>query len=272
MVYEHESRENPVIDGGVNQSKSRGRLMVDAPVRMFHALFALCFFGAWLTAESESWRSLHVTLGYSMIGLLLFRIAYGLFGPQQARLSSLFGRLKRLWAGFARKGEAHPDGNMNWNSFFGTLQNSSMALLVLLLIVLAVITCLSGYLAWNDAPEWIAEIHEETGDAMIALGVIHIVLVLFFSIVRKRNMALTMLTGRIKGQGASIVQHNRAWLACAMLIAVCAFAAYDLQQTSAKASADRDITALVSAKKDGKHKDAERKEKHKGKHERKHEW
>ncbi|MDR2881855.1 MAG: hypothetical protein LBV29_08165, partial [Azoarcus sp.] len=78
------------------ESGGRGRLMVDAPIRMFHALFAVCFFGAWITSEWDGWRCLHVTLGYCMAGLLLFRILYGLFGPAQARLHLLFGRLKGL--------------------------------------------------------------------------------------------------------------------------------------------------------------------------------
>ena len=34
----------------------RSRRMVDAPTRMFHALFALCFLGAYVTSEGESMR------------------------------------------------------------------------------------------------------------------------------------------------------------------------------------------------------------------------
>jgi hypothetical protein len=40
-----------------------GRLVTDAPTRMFHWLFALSFLGAYLTADGEHWRLLHVTLG-----------------------------------------------------------------------------------------------------------------------------------------------------------------------------------------------------------------
>ncbi|MBK7026675.1 MAG: hypothetical protein IPH40_07130 [Polaromonas sp.] len=54
--------------------------MIDAPTRMFHWLFVLSFLGAYLTADGERWRMLHVTLGYTMavVGL---RVLYGLFGP-----------------------------------------------------------------------------------------------------------------------------------------------------------------------------------------------
>ena len=56
------------------------RLVTDAPTRMFHWLFALSFVGAYLTADGERWRLLHVTLGYTMAGLLGFRVLYGLLG------------------------------------------------------------------------------------------------------------------------------------------------------------------------------------------------
>ena len=52
----------------------------DAPVRVFHWLLALSFAGAWLAAESDRWRLAHVTLGYTMAGLLVFRLRWGLVG------------------------------------------------------------------------------------------------------------------------------------------------------------------------------------------------
>ncbi|MDR0234010.1 MAG: cytochrome b/b6 domain-containing protein [Zoogloeaceae bacterium] len=237
-----------------------GRLVVDAPIRMFHALFAVCFFGAWLTSESEAWRSLHVTLGYGMGGLLLFRVVYGLFGPPQARLYLLFGRLMGLpttLAGVFRAGWA--SGNANRAPLLGTLQNVSMAATILALIVLAAVAGVSGYLAWNDAPEWVAELHEESGEALINLGVIHIALVLGFSLLRKRNMAATMLTGRIAGPGPSLVRHNRVWLAVVMLVAVLAFTAYDLRQTSVETSAEHDSARIFG---EGEEHHADRKERY----------
>jgi hypothetical protein len=44
-------------------------LVWDLPVRLFQGLLILSFAGAWLTAESEHWRLLHVTLGYTLVGV-----------------------------------------------------------------------------------------------------------------------------------------------------------------------------------------------------------
>ena len=68
-------------------------LVWDLPTRMFHWLFALSFLGAYLSADGERWRLLHVTLGYTLAGLLVFRLAYGLFGPRQAGLGLLWRKL-----------------------------------------------------------------------------------------------------------------------------------------------------------------------------------
>ena len=57
-------------------------------MRVFHWLMVLSFAGAWLTAESERWRLLHVTLGYTMAGLVAFRILWGLVGTRHARFAS----------------------------------------------------------------------------------------------------------------------------------------------------------------------------------------
>ena len=63
-------------------------LVWDAPVRVFHWLMVLSFAGAYLTAESERWRLLHVTLGYTMAGLVVFRMLWGLVGTRHARFAS----------------------------------------------------------------------------------------------------------------------------------------------------------------------------------------
>ena len=49
-------------------------LVWDLPLRVFHWLLAISFVGAFLTAESERVRDVHVVLGYTVLGLLAFRL------------------------------------------------------------------------------------------------------------------------------------------------------------------------------------------------------
>ena len=63
-------------------------LVWDIPTRVFHWLLALSFAGAYLTAESERYRDIHVVLGYTLLGLIGFRLLWGFFGTRYAQFRS----------------------------------------------------------------------------------------------------------------------------------------------------------------------------------------
>ena len=99
MTLSASSATAPVGTTARTSAPAPGRRVVDAPTRMFHGLFALTFIGAYVTADSEHWRLLHVTLGYAFGGLAGFRVMYGLVGPRHVRLGSLWRRVAgtRAW-------------------------------------------------------------------------------------------------------------------------------------------------------------------------------
>ena len=68
------------------QPKRKAKLVYPGLIIPFW-LLVLCFAGAWLTAESERQRLLHVSLGYSMIGLVAFRLLWGFIGSRYARFA-----------------------------------------------------------------------------------------------------------------------------------------------------------------------------------------
>ena len=203
------------------------RRVVDAPTRMFHWLFALCFIGAYASADSEHWRLLHVTLGYTLAGLLAFRVVYGLVGPRQARLSLMARRLAGLpaWLASIRPGAAsRPDGRQGLNLL--------MALAVVLLLALVVPVALSGYATYNDwGGEWLEELHAFTGEAFLWLVLAHVGLIAGLSVLRRKNQALPMLTGRVAGSGPDLARRNHGWLAWLLLAAVLAFWTWQWQDS-----------------------------------------
>ena len=209
------------------------RRTVDAPIRMFHALFALSFVGAYLSGDSERWRALHVTLGYTLLGLLALRIVYGLVGPRPARLSALWRKLAG-WPAWLRSlfsQSAGPAG-ANWRQG----QNLLMALAVALLMALVLPTGLSGlatYQEWGAGlgDEWLAELHAFFSNLLLAVVLAHLALIAGLSLLRRKNQALPMLTGRSEGKGPDLVQHNRAWLAALLLLAVLGWGAWQWQQS-----------------------------------------
>ena len=92
------SRAEDAQDASATSSAGRSILVWDAPVRVFHWLMVLSFAGAWLSAESERLRLVHVSLGYTMAGLVVFRLVWGLIGTRHARFGSFVrgpGAVKR---------------------------------------------------------------------------------------------------------------------------------------------------------------------------------
>ena len=227
---------NPSLDhraaAPARSASPAGRRITDAPIRMFHWLFALSFFGAYLTADGERWRMLHVTLGYTMAGLLAFRLAYGLLGPKQASLSALWRKLGALpaWLASWRLGAARPAGHTRQG------QNLLVAGLVVALLVTVLPLALSGYATYNDwggflGGDWLEELHELVGNLMLALVLGHLGLIAALSALRRQNQAAPMLTGRVAGPGPDLVKRNRGWLAALLLLAVLAFGAWQWQQS-----------------------------------------
>ena len=187
---------------------------------MFHWLFALSFAGAYLTAESEHWRLLHVTLGYSMAILLGFRLLYGLFGPRPVRLSVLWAKLQtggrwmraHLHEPWVMLSEAGRPG-----------QNFGMALAIAALLVLTAPLVLSGYATYNDWGAVFEELHEFFGNAMLLTVLAHLALIAGLSLLRRTNLVRPMWSGTIAGQGPDLVKRPRRWLAALLLLGVLGF-------------------------------------------------
>lgn len=209
------------------------RRVVDAPTRLFHWLFALCFALAYATADGERWRLVHVTLGYTLAGLLAFRLGYGLVGPRQARLSLLWHKLAGLPAWLR---SLHPGSGIDVNWRQGP--NLLMALAVAALMAVVLPVAISGYATYNDwGGEWLAELHEFTGELFLWLVLGHLALILGLSLLRRKNQALPMLLGRVQGAGPDLAKHNHGALAALLLAAVLGFWTWQWQQAPVGLSA-----------------------------------
>ena len=191
------------------------RRVNDLATRTFHWLFAFSFLGAYVTADFERLRGVHVALGYTMLGLLGFRIVWGLVGPKHVRFKLLFGKLSGLrgWLRDAR--QASSIQTIPWKQG----QNLLMALVVAGLLLLVVPLVGSGYLVNNDlGGKFIESAHEFFGELYLWIVVGHLGLIVLISLLRLRNMASPMLTGRVPGPGPDLVKADqRLWAALLVL-------------------------------------------------------
>ncbi len=198
------------------------RRVVDATTRMLHWLTALSFTGAYLSADGERWRLAHVTLGYTLAGLLVARVLWGLFGPRQAGLSALLRRLKGLPAWLKSLAGARTLATLQpaWRQGQGLL----MALAIALILGLVIPLTLSGYAVWDEwGGDWLENVHEFFGNALLGVVLAHVALIMLLSLLRRKNQALPMLTGRAAGAGPDLVKRNHGILALVVLASVLAF-------------------------------------------------
>jgi cytochrome b len=223
---------NANANAALPRATSASRRVTDAPTRMFHWLFALSFLGAYLTADGEHWRLLHVTLGYTLAGLLGFRVLYGLLGPRQAGLGLLWRKLTGAPAWLKSLTSVPFWSGINWRQG----QNLLMALAVFTLLVMVLPLTLSGYGTYNDwgdflGGDWLEEVHEFFGEAFLVVVLAHLALIAGLSLLRRKNQALSMLTGRAPGPGPDLVRRNQGWLAGLLLVTVLGFWAWEWQQS-----------------------------------------
>lgn len=188
----------------------------DAPVRVFHWLMVLCFAGAYITAESETWRLLHVTLGYTLGGLLAFRLVWGVVGTRYARFGSFVrgpsAVLRYLKSIVANRPEHHLG------------HNPAGAVAVVLLLVMGAGLVASGYSVYEDlGPEWLEDVHELLGNGMLLVVIGHLVGVVSASLQHRENLVRAMVTGYKVGLPEQGIRRNWVVLAVVMLLAVAAF-------------------------------------------------
>ena len=197
------------------------RRVNDAASRLFHALFALCFALAYITGDSDRWQQVHVTLGYTLAGLLTWRVAWGLWGPRHARWGLLMRRLRALGplASGLLKARAP-----QWSALPAQLLGGTVALL-LLLIAPVLLSGYAGFAEWGGEriADAFGELHEALASGMLGLVFAHVALVVVGLLRRGRVALAPVLGGRVPGRGPDLAPSNHGVMAALMLMAVLGF-------------------------------------------------
>ena len=169
----------------------------DLPTRLFHWLLVIAVGAALITANiggaAIEW---HGRIGLLIVGLIAFRIAWGLIGSSHARFASFFptpesvaAYLRGQWRGIGH----NPLGAL---SVIGLLA----------LVALQLCTGLFGNddiaftgplfnLVSKDLSDQLTGIHELTSNALIALIALHLAAIAFYAHVKKDNLVKPMVTG-----------------------------------------------------------------------------
>lgn len=198
-------------------------LVWDIPTRVFHWSLALSFAGAYLTAESERYRDIHVALGYLLFGLIAFRLVWGFIGTAYARFGSFRFSLAQVVAYLRSLLSSQPQHYVG--------HNPAGALAIFLLLALGLLISVSGVgLYWELGDEDLfEELHEMAANLMLAVVFIHIAGVVLSSVLHKENLVRSMFTGyKMAKSGQSPIEHSYPWLALIMLVIMAVFLVFYL--------------------------------------------
>jgi cytochrome b len=190
---------------------SSGKILVwDLPVRFFHWSLALSFAIAYITSESERWQLIHITSGYVLAVLIVFRLLWGFVGSRYARFSEFVrgpATIKAYLLGLLRLHPPHYTGH-----------NPAGALAVLALLSLGLLTTATGWANFNEiGGKLLEELHEGAANIMLVVVAIHVAAVLLTSLLHHENLVAAMLSGFKQGSANLAISQSYWGIALAVL-------------------------------------------------------
>lgn len=178
----------------------------DVPTRLTHWLFVGCIAFSWWTAE-ERLMDWHRYSGYTLLGLLLFRIYWGFAGSSTARFASFLGGPRALLDYFKLPRERRA-------GIIGHTPLGGWSVLTLLLAMLVQVTLglfatdIDGlesgplsHLVSFDSGRAFAEAHELSFDILLVLIGVHVGAILFHLFYDRNDLTRPMLSGRKRVAG-----------------------------------------------------------------------
>ena len=185
-------------------------LVWDWPVRIGHWLMAAGFALAWLTAESESFRLVHVFAGATVFAVAAFRLPWGLIGTRYARFADFARGPQAVRAYMSSLFRLEPSHHVGHNPAGGWA--------IVLLLGLGLLTSLAGWATYNElGGDLFEELHEGLATAMLIVVIVHLAGVVSGSVLHGENLVRAMLTGKKEGSPDAAIASARPLAAVVLL-------------------------------------------------------
>jgi cytochrome b len=207
-----------------SQPATTGTLVWDFPLRLFHWALALSLVGSWATAEAGfDWTETHFLFGYTALGLISFRLIWGLLGTFHARFHNFLTGPKAVIRALGQLKQKTPPGEI---SHIGHGPLAGWASIVLLALVMT--QAVSGLFISDDIfyagpynsvvssnlADYLGWLHHTNFNFLLAAIALHLVAVIWYLLGKKENLLKPMFTGKkdLKADAAQTVGHsNLLW-------------------------------------------------------------
>jgi len=176
----------------------------DPFLRLFHWALAICVTAAWILGEfGPDVMTLHFWFGYAVLGLLAFRLLWGLVGPEHARFRNFaYGpvSLVRYLRNMLKRKPSYWPGH-----------NPVGGLFVFVILGIVLVQAVSGLFV--DPEDYInvgplagtvdtetaraaLSLHNSVTTLLLAIVVLHVAAIVFYARWKNEDLVRPMLTGR----------------------------------------------------------------------------
>ena len=214
------------------QTAMRLRMKVwDAPTRLFHLAIVLLIAISYVTAKYASGANmalltkLHFLSGYTMLTLLLFRLAWGFVGSETSRFGQFLRNPLEGFQHLRQFGRREPDDQVGHNAAGGWM--------VLVLLITLAVQAVTGLFTFDDVPEgplggtvsestayWLTAVHRANFNVILVLIALHVVAVAAYAVIKRQNLVWPMITGRKRLPGATRQPRMASPLLALLLVAL----------------------------------------------------
>jgi len=175
----------------------------DIPIRVIHWAIVVLIAALWWTAQ-EHRMDWHRWAGFTLLGLLTFRILWGVFGSSTARFSAFVRGPVTVWRYFRSLIGKGSGETFHGHNPMGAWSVVAMLAVLLFQVGLGLFASdvdglqsgpFAHHLTFREARE-VAGIHATVFDLILVLVSLHVAAVIFYLVVRRENLIGAMFHGR----------------------------------------------------------------------------
>lgn len=174
----------------------------DLPTRIFHWLLVILICTQWFTGEN-GFMTIHFYVGYTVFGLIIYRILWGLFGSETARFKSFIYSIPEI-INYIKHLTSQKQSQWVGHNPLGGMSVLILLFSIGLIVFLGLISVDENYVNAGPLSDLVSyqmgtdahSLHEDIFHILLVFIGFHIAAIIFYRAFKKENLAKAMITGK----------------------------------------------------------------------------